>query len=157
MLRKQLGRGRLVIATDGALPPEPEQIQLWQQLGCIVWLQAEADTIFRRMRRKKNRIFLPRQATAETVQQLAAERAPLYAGVADFAINVDCWALEQVVCKILAFGRGLCIRKRQICKKILKLMNSAAPKAARQSSRAAKSPDISHAVIITVIIRENAI
>lgn len=103
LLRKQLGRGRLVIATDGALPPEPEQIQLWQQLGCIVWLQAEADTIFRRMRRKKNRIFLPRQATAETVQQLAAERAPLYAGVADFAINVDQWALEQVVCKILAF------------------------------------------------------
>lgn len=105
MLRKQLGKSRMVIAADGALPPEPEQLQLWQQLGCVVWLQAEAETIFRRMRRKKNRVFLPRQATAETVAQLVIEREPLYAGVADFSINVDKWALEQVVDKILAFYR----------------------------------------------------
>jgi len=105
LLRRQLGKTKLVIATDGALPPNDEQTKLWRQLGCVVWLQAEADTIFRRIKRKKCKIFLPEPATAETVAQLAAERAALYDGVADYSVNVDKWALEQVVDKILGFYR----------------------------------------------------
>ena len=69
-------------------------------MGCVVWLQAEAETVFRRMRRKKNRLFLPKQASVETVQQMMAEREPLYAETADFAVNVDKWALEQVAAKL---------------------------------------------------------
>ncbi len=105
LLGKQLGKSGQVLAAGGALPPLPEHLRLWRQLGCVVWLQAEAETVFRRMRRKKNRLFLPKQATAETVQQLMTERGPLYAEAADFAVNVDKWALEQVAAKILAFYR----------------------------------------------------
>ena len=103
LLGKQLGKSSQVFAADGALPPQAEHLRLWWQMGCVVWLQAEAETVFRRMRRKKNRLFLPKQASVETVQQMMAEREPLYAETADFAVNVDKWALEQVAAKILAF------------------------------------------------------
>ena len=105
LLGKQLGKSSQVFAADGALPPQAEHLRLWRQMGCVVWLQAEAETVFRRMRRKKNRLFLPKQASVETVQQMMAEREPLYAETADFAVNVDKWALEQVAAKILAFYR----------------------------------------------------
>ena len=100
LLGKQLGKSSQVFAADGALPPQAEHLRLWRQMGCVVWLQAEAETVFRRMRRKKNRLFLPKQASVETVQQMMAEREPLYAETADFAVNVDKWALEQVAAKL---------------------------------------------------------
>ncbi len=59
LLGKQLGKSSQVFAADGALPPQAEHLRLWRQMGCVVWLQAEAETVFRRMRRKKNRLFLP--------------------------------------------------------------------------------------------------
>lgn len=106
LLRKQLGKNALVLAADGALPPDEQQIELWRQLGCVIWLQADPDTIFRRVRRKNNRIFLPKQADAESVRQMAAARASLYAAAAEYSIDVDKWALEQVVDKILGFYRN---------------------------------------------------
>lgn len=103
LLRKQLGKSGLVLAADGALPPDEQQLELWRQLGCVIWLKADSDTIFRRVRRKNNRIFLPRQADAESVRQMAEARAALYAAAAEYSIDVDKWALEEVASKILGF------------------------------------------------------
>lgn len=101
LLQKQLGKTGLVVAADGALAPEAAQLELWQRLGRIVWLWAEPETILRRMRRKNNRVFLPREATAASVARQQAERQALYEARAEFALSADGSPLEQVVHEII--------------------------------------------------------
>lgn len=99
-----------VIAVGGALPPRDEQIARWAELGTVVWLQADAETILRRVRRKQNRCFLPRHATVQIVEDMIAERAPLYSKAAAYEIDLDRYALEQAVDMIADF----CINHRRI-------------------------------------------
>ena len=105
LLSKQLGKTASVIAAGGALAPAEKALKLWRQLGLVVWLQAGPETILRRMRRKQNRLFLPKQATAEDVRRILDERAPLYRQAADLTVDLDEYTLEQAVCKIAAFCR----------------------------------------------------
>jgi shikimate kinase len=106
LLDKQIGSSGRVIAAGGALPPLTEQIALWQELGVVIWLQAEPETILRRMKRKHNRLFLPNHATVQDVEHIIEERRDSY-NSADYAINVDSCALEQVVDRIAEFYRQL--------------------------------------------------
>ena len=92
-----------VIAVGGALPPQPAQIARWQELGSVVWLQADADTILRRVRRKRNVCFLLRQPGLATVETMMAERAPLYEAAAAYAVDLDSCPLEQAVEMIMDF------------------------------------------------------
>ncbi len=105
LLAKQRGRSGLVIAAGGALAPSVKERELWQELGSVIWLSAGAETILRRMRRKQNRLFLPKQATVDDVQQILNERAPQYQETAALAVNLDNYTLEQAVGKIAAFCR----------------------------------------------------
>ena len=77
--------GNIILFSGLLVGRSNADLRLWRQMGCVVWLQAEAETVFRRMRRKKNRLFLPKQASVETVQQMMAEREPLYAETAGFS------------------------------------------------------------------------
>jgi shikimate kinase len=110
LLEKQVGSSGRVIAAGGALTPLPEQISLWQRLGVVVWLQAEPETILRRMKRKQNRLFLPNRATVQDVANIIEERRESYNSAADYQINVDSCALEQVVAGIAEFYGRLFVK-----------------------------------------------
>lgn len=103
LLAKVSSNDGKVIAVGGALPPRDEQIARWSELGTVVWLQADAETILRRVRRKQNRFFLPRHATVQNVRDMIAERAPLYSRAAAYEIDLDRYALEQAVEMIADF------------------------------------------------------
>lgn len=105
LLRKQLGSSRRVIAAGGALPPKPEQTALWRSLGTTVWLQAEPQTILRRIKRKQNRLFIAPGASIDDVAAEIARREPLYAAAADYKINLDKVELEEAVNRICQFVR----------------------------------------------------
>ena len=105
LLAKQCGKSGLVIAAGGALIPSDREVELWRELGVVIWLSAGAETILRRMRRKQNRLFLPKQATVDDVQRILNERAPQYHESAALAVNLDNYTLEQAVGKIAAFCR----------------------------------------------------
>lgn len=92
----------MVISTGGGtLLPAESALQL-KQLGTVVWLTASAQTIYDRVKRKKNRSFLPKQATVETIAEMLALREPHYAAMADVTVSVEGCDIETIVKKILA-------------------------------------------------------
>lgn len=102
LLNKQLGSSRRIIAAGGALMPTAEQQDLWRKLGSVIWLTSDADSILRRMRRKQNRIFLPKKATVADVQQIIAARRPFYEQAAEYCVNMAKMNPEQAAAKIIA-------------------------------------------------------
>ncbi len=103
LLAKMRVNDARVIAVGGALAPREEQIERWQELGLVIWLKADAETILRRVRRKQNRCFLPRQANVEAVEKVIVERSFEYRRAAAYDIDVDRYPLEQVVDMIVDF------------------------------------------------------
>lgn len=101
LLKKQLGRKGCVIAAGGALPPNAEQMALWQALGVNLWLKADIDTMLRRIKKKHNQIFL----AGGDVQELLAARDAQYAAVADYQLNLDGGGVEVAVEKACAMLR----------------------------------------------------
>jgi shikimate kinase len=91
---------RRVIATGGGMPVRAENRPLLKQLGQVVYLQAGAEAIYERVRRGGNRPLLNTADPQATIADLLAEREPIYREVADYVLETDGMAIEQIVSEI---------------------------------------------------------
>jgi len=64
-----------------------------RQLGTIVFLEADEDTLFQRALRRKTRPLLQAENPRATFAELLRTRTPLYAKIAD--IRIDTSSLNQ--------------------------------------------------------------
>jgi shikimate kinase len=77
----------MVLATGGGIVVRPQNRPLLKQLGSIVWLTADEQTIWDRVSRNQLRPLLHTADPRETMRRLIEERRPTYAALADVTVD----------------------------------------------------------------------
>lgn len=86
-----------VLALGGGTPLRQENRDLMKQLGFTVYLHAEPETIYERVKGDKNRPLLQCDDPRERIRQMMRERDPVYREAADYILKVDDWDLKRLV------------------------------------------------------------
>ncbi len=79
VIARLLRDGPRVLATGGGAFMSAETRQAISQRGISVWLQADAETLYRRARRRSNRPLLQTDDPEGTIRRLIETRYPIYA------------------------------------------------------------------------------
>ena len=95
------GRGQLIATGGGAVLAEANRRAL-RERGFVVWLQASVPQQLERLARDRSRPLLAVPDRRERLEALAAQRGPLYAGVADLPFNADGLAVATAAERLLA-------------------------------------------------------
>jgi shikimate kinase len=90
-----------IIVTGGGIVVREENVDLLKQLGTIVWLDADEETLFERASRRSNRPLLQTEDPRTTFSEMLRARAPLYAKVADVRVDTSALTHDEVADVIL--------------------------------------------------------
>jgi shikimate kinase len=90
-----------VIVTGGGIVLRDENISHLKRLGMVVWLEAEAATLFQRASRRGNRPLLQTDNPREALERILAERTPRYAKAADVRVDTTNREHDEVADLIL--------------------------------------------------------
>jgi shikimate kinase len=91
-----------IIVTGGGTVVRNENVELLKQLGVIVWLDADEETLFARASRKQNRPLLQTKNPRKAFSQIHGARRSLYADLADIRVDNSVLTDEEVAMAILA-------------------------------------------------------
>ncbi|MGD0853743.1 MAG: shikimate kinase [Acidimicrobiales bacterium] len=94
-------REPVVVSVAGGAVLSESNRSLLTRSGVVVWLRASIETLSERVRRGGARPRLGDDPT-QSLRDLYETRHPLYAAVADFVIDVDDLAPDEVVARVLA-------------------------------------------------------
>ena len=86
----------MIIGTGGGIVLRHENADLMRQLGTIVWLEANEETLFERAMRKKVRPLLQTETPRATFAELLRTRTPLYARIADVRLDTSSLSHDEV-------------------------------------------------------------
>jgi shikimate kinase len=100
-LRELSGKAGAIITTGGGILLRSENADLVRQLGTVVHLEADEDTLFRRISRRTTRPLLRTENPRATVTELLRVRTPLYRAAADIQLDTSLLTHEEVAKKIL--------------------------------------------------------
>jgi len=96
---------RRIIATGGGIVVRPENRALLRQLGCVVWLRADIETILARTSRNRDRPLLDTDDPRSRIEALLAERMPLYSSTCHLEIESTGLSSNEIACGILESAR----------------------------------------------------
>jgi shikimate kinase len=82
VIRRLLDGDAKVMATGGGAFIQPDTRASIQQSAISIWLKADRDLLLARVKRRSNRPLLKTGNPEETIEQLIAERYPVYAEAA---------------------------------------------------------------------------
>jgi len=91
-----------IIVTGGGIVLREENADLLKQLGTIVWLEADEETLFERASRRGNRPLLQTEYPRQIFSEMLRARAPLYAKVADIRVDTSALTHDEVADVILS-------------------------------------------------------
>ncbi len=97
------GTPGIVLATGGGAVLDPQNRKHLASRGTVIYLQTSVDQQLQRTAHDRNRPLLQTDNPREKLEQLLAERDPLYREVADFIIETDGCKVRDVVQKITHF------------------------------------------------------
>jgi shikimate kinase len=97
MLKEIVAREDLVLATGGGVVLRPENRELLKANGTVVYLNATPAVLYERTRRSTHRPLLNVPNPLEKLQELHAERDPLYREVADIIIETKPGPVSAIV------------------------------------------------------------
>jgi shikimate kinase len=80
-------RPRIVLATGGGAILDPGTRDLLKQRGLVIYLRASIDEILRRTRHDRSRPLLQTADPRTRIDELLAQREPLYAATADLVFQ----------------------------------------------------------------------
>lgn len=89
VLADLLGGGPCVLATGGGAVLDALNRQRMREHGVVVHLHAGVEAQLRRLDGDRTRPLLARPDRAAVLHAMAAQRTPLYRGVADFTVDTD--------------------------------------------------------------------
>jgi shikimate kinase len=101
VIRRLLDGAPKVLATGGGALMQPETRAAIKENAISIWLKADRDLILSRVKRRSNRPLLKTGDPEAVIDQLMAERHPVYAG-ADIHIQSRDVAHDVVIDDILA-------------------------------------------------------
>lgn len=94
-------REHLVISTGGGMPMRTENRKLLSQFGKVVYLRARPETIYNRIRKDTTRPLLQCGNPMKRIEEMIAERGPLYEEGAGIIVDVDELGQSEAVVEIL--------------------------------------------------------
>ncbi len=83
------GWSRLVVATGGGIVELPENTATLREMGCVIWLTARPEMLWRRVATDVNRPLLKTMDPRGTLQALVEKRAPLYTAAAHVTVDTS--------------------------------------------------------------------
>lgn len=99
-LRELAGKRGAIITTGGGILLRPENTDLVRQLGTVVHLRANEETLFRRINRRTTRPLLRTENPRATLTELLRVRKPLYEAAADIEVDTSLLTHDEVAKKI---------------------------------------------------------
>ena len=100
-LRELSGKRQMIVVTGGGIVLRPENVALLQELGTIVYLLADEETLFTRISRRSTRPLLQTPNPRATLTELLAKRLPFYRDAADVEVDTSCLKHDEVARTIL--------------------------------------------------------
>ncbi len=96
---------RQVVATGGGAVLDPANVRAMKTSGMIVWLEATAKTIQKRMLQDKNtenfRPALTGKGRMEEIEDLLLKRNPYYESASDFSIHTDDMPVNEITQRVI--------------------------------------------------------
>ena len=105
VIERLLGYPPHVLATGGGAYLDPETRAIMREKAVTVWLSADLETLWKRVRKRSHRPLLKTENPKDTLTKLFNERAPIYAE-ADIVIESSEGPHSQTVCDILSALKG---------------------------------------------------
>ena len=93
--------GPAIIVTGGGIVLRSENVKMLRALGTVVSLEADEETLFRRISRRATRPLLQTEDPRATMEQLWRARQPLYRDAADVRVDTSQLEHEEVADAIL--------------------------------------------------------
>ena len=90
-----------IIVTGGGIVLRPENVKILRGLGRVVSLEADEETLFRRISRRATRPLLQTKNPRATMAELLRMRAPLYCAAADVRLDTSRLTHDEVADAIL--------------------------------------------------------
>jgi shikimate kinase len=100
-LRELSGKAQAILVTGGGIVLREENVALLRQLGPIVYLAADEETLFARISRRSTRPLLQTENPRATLRELVARRLPLYRSAADVEVDTSRLTHDEVARRIL--------------------------------------------------------
>lgn len=94
-----------IIATGGGLPVKEENRPLLRELGYVVWLDANTDTILERTSRNSNRPLLQTEDPRATINKMLEERNAIYSEVSHLRLQTSGLSIAETAHGILESAR----------------------------------------------------
>ena len=96
MLRQLDSREPSIIVTGGGIVLRTTHRELLRQLGTVVYLHADEETLFERISRRASRPLLRTDDPRATMKQLLERRLPLYEEIADLRVDTSHLSHDEV-------------------------------------------------------------
>ncbi|HEV2841078.1 MAG TPA: shikimate kinase [Chthoniobacterales bacterium] len=90
-----------IIVTGGGIVLRPENVKMLRDLGKVVSLEADEETLFRRISRRLTRPLLQTENPRATLAELLRVREPLYREAADVRLDTSRLTHDEVADAIL--------------------------------------------------------
>jgi shikimate kinase len=109
MLRRLRQESDSITVTGGGIVLRQENVELLKKLGFVVHLDADEETLSRRLMRRPTRPLIQTANPRATLKKLLRERAPLYRAAADIALLTSNLGQQEVA--------GAILRKMEVFRK----------------------------------------
>jgi shikimate kinase len=100
-LRELAGKRGAIITTGGGILLRGGSADLMRGLGTVVHLEADEETLFRRINRRTTRPLLRTENPRATLTELLRMRLPLYRAAADIEVDTSLLTHDEVAKRIL--------------------------------------------------------
>lgn len=101
-----------VISTGGGVVTRPENREILQRLGFVVWLDVDVRTLAARTSRTANRPLLKNVSRVATLRKLSETRSPLYETVAHLRLRSAKMEIYDIVRRIGVEAEGFFVACR---------------------------------------------
>lgn len=106
LLKEAAASGPCVVATGGGAVLRPENVKLMRETGKVVYLETSLETLWRRVKEKKDRPLLRNGEPKQALARILGEREAFYKTACDFQVNTDSQKAEAVAKKIFEMLGG---------------------------------------------------
>lgn len=92
------------IALGGGALSDPDNIKILRSLGCVIYLKAPVDFVWKRLLVRGIPSFVDPKYPEKAFDQIAAKRIPIYEKAAHVTIDVHDLPLDEIVEAVLKVG-----------------------------------------------------
>ncbi len=99
---RTLAHAEAIVVTGGGIVLREENVAMLRELGIVVNLTADVETLFQRVARRETRPLLRSDDPRRTISELLRVREPLYRAAADFEVDTSALTHDEVAGAILS-------------------------------------------------------